>query len=97
VRSGLQALPDLMAAAGRRAGSVERGIVDLVEAALLAGREGELFPAVVIDEKVVQLTEPAVRGRLEKGAPEVGSDVTVRLLHADLERRSVGFALANDG
>jgi exoribonuclease R len=93
VRAGLHALPDIMAAAARRAGSVERGVVDLVEAALLAGREGELFPAVVIDDKVVQLTEPAVRGRLEEGGAEPGSDVTVRLLHADLEKRAVTFAV----
>jgi hypothetical protein len=73
---------------------VERGVVDLVEAALLAGREGETFPAVVIDEKVVQLAEPAVRGRLEEGGAEPGTDVTVRLLRADPEKRTVAFALA---
>jgi exoribonuclease R len=95
VRSGLHALPDIMAATGRRAGSVERGVVDLVEAALLAGREGERFSAVVVDEKVVQLAEPAVRGRLEEGGAEPGSDVTVRLLRADVETRTVAFEVAS--
>ena len=41
VRTGLAALPDLMQEADRRASAVERGVVDLVEAMILAGREGE--------------------------------------------------------
>ena len=39
-----------MAAADRRARAVERGVIDLVEAVLLAGREGEVFDGVVIDD-----------------------------------------------
>jgi hypothetical protein len=80
-----------MTAAGRRAGTVERGVVDLVEAALLSGREGDVFPAVVVDEKLVQLAEPAVRGKLDGHAPAPGNDVTVRLELADLATRSVRF------
>jgi exoribonuclease R len=91
VHAGLAALPDVMTAAGRRAGTVERGVVDLVEAALLSGREGDLFPAVVVDEKLVQLAEPAVRGKLDGHAPTPGNDVTVRLELADLATRSVRF------
>jgi hypothetical protein len=37
--------------------------MDLVEAVVLAGREGERFDAVVIDEGLVQLRDPAVRAR----------------------------------
>jgi exoribonuclease R len=91
VHAGLAALPDAMTAAGRRAGTVERGVVDLVEAALLSGREGDVFPAVVVDEKLVQLAEPAVRGKLDGHAPAPGNDVTVRLELADLATRSVRF------
>ena len=65
VRAGLSALPDAMKAGGRRANAVERGAVDLVEAVLLEGREGERFDAVVIDEALIQLREPASPGRLE--------------------------------
>jgi exoribonuclease R len=83
-----------MAAAGRRAGTVERGVVDLVEAALLAGREGDVFDAVVVDEGLVQLAEPAVRGRLTGHAPEPGSDVSVRLTLADVATRKVTFEVA---
>lgn len=94
VRSGLPALPEVMAATTRRANAVERGIVDLVEAVLLHGREGERFDAVAIDEELVQLRDPAVRGRLRGGCPEPGSELKVRLEVADPGRRTVEFALA---
>jgi exoribonuclease R len=95
VRAGLAALPAAMAAGGRRAGTVERGVVDLVEAALLAGREGEVFGAVVIDEKLVQLSEPAVRGRLVGHVPKPGSDIQARLTAADVRTRTVTFEPAS--
>ncbi len=94
VHAGLAALPDAMTAAGRRAGTVERGVVDLVEAALLSGREGEVFPGVVVDEKLVQLAEPAVRGKLVGHAPEPGNDVEARLTSADMATRKVTFEAA---
>jgi exoribonuclease R len=94
VRAGLPALPAAMAAGSQRAGKVERGVVDLVEAVLLAGREGERFDAVVVDEKLVQLAEPAVRGHLGEAGPEPGSAVVVRLLRADVATRTVEFAIA---
>jgi exoribonuclease R len=93
VRAGLVDLPEAMAAGDHRAGVVERGVVDFVEAILLAGREGEQFDAVVIDEKLVQLRDPAVRGRLAGDCPEPGSDVTVRLERADPRARKVEFAV----
>ena len=93
VRAGLEALPAAMAAGGRRAGAVERGVVDLVEAVVLAGREGERFEAVVIDEGLVQLRDPAVRGRLEGDSPAPGSEVSVRLRRADVAARTVTFTV----
>lgn len=94
VRAALPDLPKAMSAGAQRAGRVERGVVDLVEAAVLAGREGESFDAVVIDEGLVQLREPAVRGRLADGGPAPGSAVTVRLETADMASRTVAFAPA---
>jgi exoribonuclease R len=94
VRAGLAALPDVMAKASHRANAVERGIVDLVEAVLLQGREGETFDAVVIDDALVQLREPAVRGRIANDAAEPGSEVTVRLDRADPAARAVEFSVA---
>jgi exoribonuclease R len=92
VRAGLDALPAAMAAGARRANAVERGVVDLVEAVLLAGREGERFAAVVVDDGLVQLRDPAVRGRVEEG-PEPGTEVTVRLERADPMAREVAFSV----
>ena len=97
VRAGLAALPAAMAAGTRRANAVERGVVDLVEAVLLAGREGERFDAVVIDEGLVQLRDPAVRGRLTGTSPALGSEVSVRLDRADPATRTVAFSVWSAG
>jgi exoribonuclease R len=91
VRAALSALPKAMSAGAHRAGQVERGVVDLVEAAVLSGREGERFDAVVVDEGLVQLREPAVRGRLEDGGAPPGRALAVRLETADVASRSVTF------
>ncbi|MEA2248718.1 MAG: hypothetical protein QOH46_3247 [Solirubrobacteraceae bacterium] len=96
VRQGLPALPEAMSAGAHRAGKVERGVVDLVEAAILAGREGERFDAVVIDDGLVQLREPAIRGPLEDGGPPPGRDVAVRLETADVAARKVAFRAVSD-
>ncbi len=99
VRAGLPGLPAAMAAGDHRARVVERGVVDLVEAVLLEGREGETFPAVVIDDGLVQLADPAVRGRLRAGGAagakaEPGREITVRLERADAAARAVEFSPA---
>jgi exoribonuclease R len=93
VRAALPELPGLMSKADRRARAVERGVVDLVESVLLAGREGEVFDAVVIDDGVVQLSDPAVRGKLTGEAAQ-GDDVRVRLDRADPVARTVVFSVA---
>jgi hypothetical protein len=58
---------------------------------VLAGREGERFDAVVIDDGLVQLREPAVRGPLADGGPPPGREVAVRLETADVAARKVAF------
>jgi exoribonuclease R len=94
VRAGLPALPAAMAAGSHRAGKVDREVVDLIEAVLLTGREGERFDAVVVDDKLVQLADPAVRGHLAAACPAPGSVVGVRLVSADVVTRRVEFAVA---
>ncbi|AUY51997.1 RNB domain-containing ribonuclease [Streptomyces sp. CB01881] len=105
-REALPAVPSLMAGGDRRSAEVERACVDLVEAELLAGREGEDFPALVIDvdeqrpaRGTVQLREPAVRARCERpddasgagrGLP-LGGEVLARLTVADPATRTVRF------
>ncbi|WP_369184219.1 RNB domain-containing ribonuclease [Streptomyces sp. Y1] len=105
-REALLGVPALMAGGDRRAAEVERACVDLVEAELLAGREGEEFRAVVIDvderrpgSGTVQLREPAVRARCDgaaAGGPglPLGRVIDVRLTTADPATRTVRFATA---
>ena len=100
VRAALPRLPEVMAEAGRRAGAYEGACVALVEAAVMTGREGEVFPGVVVD--VVQeddrgevvIAQPAVRGRLAGRHLPLGEDVSVRLVEASIEARRIAFALA---
>jgi VacB/RNase II family 3'-5' exoribonuclease len=95
VRTALPALPDEMAAADKRAHEVDRAIVDLAEAVLLAPRVGETFPAVVVESGskggAVQLTDPAVRARCDGADLPLGETISVRLETADPVTRKVLF------
>lgn len=93
VREGLEALPEAMREGDRRAATVERGVIDLVEALILAGREGRRFAGTVIDEETVQLVDPAVRAPVVGACPAPGSTVEVELLAADPATRTVSFAV----
>ena len=97
-RSALPQLPAEMAEADHRAHALERECVALMEASVLAGREGEEFDAFALDDDpkrggTVQLLDPAVRADCE-GALPVGERVRVRLMNADPVTRKVSFALA---
>jgi exoribonuclease R len=97
-RAALPALPDEMAAADRRAHEIDRAIVDLTEAVLLAPRVGETFAAVVVESGpkggAVQLTDPAVRARCEGAGLPLGEQIQVRLEQADPATRTVMFRRA---
>ncbi|MFI1973753.1 RNB domain-containing ribonuclease [Streptomyces wedmorensis] len=101
VRSALPGLPDEMAAGSRRANTVERESVDIVEAALLRDRIGEIFDAYVIDVKerepavgTVHLEDPAVVARIAGGESRLplGEWLRVRLAEADPGSAKVLFA-----
>ncbi|MDX2540629.1 RNB domain-containing ribonuclease [Streptomyces sp. WI04-05B] len=103
VSAALDALPQEMTEGGRRAGAVERGCVDIVEAALLKGRVGEVFEGCVVDVEerrptvgTVQLETPAVVARIEgEGVPlPLGERLRVRLTRAELGAGGVRFAPA---
>ncbi len=100
VAAALPDLPEQMAAGGRRAGAVERACVDLVEAAVLHPRIGEVFEAVVVDVTdgkpggQVQVTEPAVIARCDGDRLPLGERVPVRLTRADPATREVRFTAA---
>jgi exoribonuclease R len=99
LRAALPELPALMAASDRRTRDVERAMLDATEAWLLRDRVGDLFPAVVVDAEdgrgTVVLDEPAVRGRCTGEGLRPGTRVRVRLEDADVEERSVRFALVD--
>ena len=87
-----------MAAATRRANALERAVVDLAEAVVLAPRVGEAFDAVVVDRgptaaATVQLRRPGGAGPVRR-APTCrsGERVQVRLVTADPVRARCGFA-----
>ncbi|SFP68459.1 Exoribonuclease R [Geodermatophilus dictyosporus] len=100
VRAALPDLPAAMAASDRRTRAVERAAVDATEAWLLAGRTGEEFDAVVVDVEddrgTVVIAEPAIRARCGGTGLEPGSRVRVRLVEADVARRSVRFTVVGD-
>jgi len=92
-----------MARGDQRANRLDSADVSLVEAVVLSGREGDVFDGVVVDVNehhgggIVQLADPAVRGRVEatSGPLPLGDRLRVRLLEADVERRVVRFAPAS--
>ncbi|MFF4797205.1 RNB domain-containing ribonuclease [Streptomyces sp. NPDC001351] len=101
VLAALDTLPHQMADGSRRAGTIERACVDIVEAALLAGRVGEVFDGCVVDVEerqpgigTVQLASPAVIGRIEGEHLPLGERLRVRLTQADPASAKVRFAPA---
>ena len=94
-RQALPALPATMAGATRRAQELERAVVDLAEAVVLAPRLHETFDAVVVESGdnrgVVQLRDPAVRARCQGGDLPLGEELRVRLVEVDLAARRVLF------
>ena len=89
-------LPVTMQRAEARAGQVERAVVDLAEVALLAGREGEVFEAVVTDlgeaGARIQLCAAPVVARTAANEVVPGDRIRVRLEAADPARRLLRFA-----
>ena len=101
VLSKLSELPDTMRESSRRAHQYENGILNLVEAAVLAPRVGESFAGVIVDiderdERRGEITieDPAIEADVSGSAPlPVGKDVTVKLTTADVASRKVEFTL----
>ena len=91
-------LPRLLGQARNREGSLDRAVVDMVEAALLTGRVGETFHGLVtsVDDRQgrvrVQLVNPAVVAFAD-GKASLGDAVLVRLNDADIASRQVDFEL----
>lgn len=96
----LDALPEEMMAAERKAKKYERGILDLVEVFVLADQVGEVFTGTVIevdaeaDRGVVLVKEPAVEARVRGANLPLGHEVSLRLASADYATGAVEFELA---
>ena len=76
-----------MARSDRQAAAVDRASTDAVEVASLQHLVGETFRAVVVDSRkdggLIQIAEPAILAPVTGAAP-AGSEVTARLVEADL-------------
>lgn len=95
----LDQLPDEMDAAGRRASSYERAIIDLMEAYLLKPQLGSELSGVIVDvdndHRTGQLIveESAVEAKIIGTRLSLGHQVTAKLIEADPARRLVRFEL----
>ncbi len=100
VLRGLDALPDEMAAADRRAKKYDRAIVDLVEVFLLADRIGQSFTATVVEvdknriRGTVRIKDPAIEAKVVGTDLRLGHEIMVRLVSADYEQAAVLFEVA---
>lgn len=94
--AAFQRLGPVMEKAQARSSQIERAVIDLAEAAILAGREGESFDAVITDlgenGARFQLCELPVVARTAARRVRPGDRITVRLESADPARRMVDFA-----
>ena len=95
VTRAFAALPPVMAHAEALEGQIQRAVIDLAEALLLKGSEGESFAAVVtdMDERGarIQLCAVPVVARVAAHRVRPGDAVRVRLLAVDAARRSIAF------
>jgi exoribonuclease R len=98
--AALPVLPEVMAASDVLAGRVDRACLDRTEAALVAGRIGDEFDAVVLrpgglagEPGEVYLPDPPVLARCT-GQLTAGALVRVRLLEADPASGRIEFTTA---
>jgi exoribonuclease R len=95
VKSAFAELPAAMGRGTSTANRVDRAAIDLAEAILLRGREGDVFDAVVTDEDDrgarIQICDPAVVTRTVAHRVDPGDDIRVELTAVDVDERSVEF------
>ncbi|MFK7918674.1 MAG: RNB domain-containing ribonuclease [Ilumatobacter sp.] len=95
IETAFEELPTAMRRGTTLANRVDRAAIDLAEAILLQGREGEVFDAVVTDEDDrgarIQICEPAVVTRTVARRVDPGDDIQVKLVSVDVTERRVEF------
>ncbi len=94
----LEELPALMQAGRHREAAASGMALDLVEAAVLSGRIGEVLSGVVTDaggqRTRVQVVDPAIVVTIEESGLQLGQEVRLRVAGADVPRRRVDLHLA---
>ena len=101
VFEALPELPAIMRDSSRRANAYENALVNLVEAAVLQHRVGEVFNGVIVDvdddkktRGSLTIAEPAIEASVRADHPlPLGDEVRARLVSADPATRSVEFRL----
>ncbi|MCO7204450.1 RNB domain-containing ribonuclease [Microbacterium sp. CnD16-F] len=98
VRGSLTELPEAMERSSRVASQVDAAAIEHVAAAVLRGREGEVFDAVVLRRREnggrVALTVPPLETTVAGVDAEPGATIRVRLVAADVASGKVEFAPA---
>ena len=96
VKRALATIGDEMEHGTRIARSVDNSCISAVESAVLAPYVGSDFRGVGLDDRTVQLAEPAVVARCEGGVA-AGKDQTVRLVTAEADPGPVFAVKAGAG
>lgn len=95
VTAAFTQLPSVMARADSLSGQIDRAVIDMAEATMLAGREGEVFPAVVTDlddrGARMQLRDLPVVARITAHHVAPGDTLSVKLVAADPDKRTISF------
>jgi exoribonuclease R len=88
-------LPKVMGRADGHASQISRAAIDLAEAVMLSGREGETFAASVTDLTDrgvrVQLADLPVVANVNTPGPARGAGIRLKLMSADPNQRRVVF------
>lgn len=98
VAAAFAKLPKVMGRADARAGRIDRAVIDMAEAVMLTGREGETFGAVVTDigerGATIQLCDMPVVARIDAAGLTPADHIRVRLAEADATARHTAFVPA---
>ncbi|GAB2581723.1 RNB domain-containing ribonuclease [Kribbella endophytica] len=103
VRESMDEIPKIMEECDRKAHAYERAIVSMVEAGLVHDQVGTTFDGVVVDvderdptRGVVTLSTLAIEGKVKSAtALPLGQPVRVKLVEADVTKRTIAFELAD--
>ncbi len=95
VSDAFATLPKVMSRADALGGRIDRAVIDLAEAIMLRGREGQSFPALItdVDERGarIQLRDLPIVTRLATQGLTPGESLLLRLVAIDLKERRLAF------